>query len=133
MAFEGQYLTYQEYIQLGGAEIGETPFNLLEFEARKQIDLRTQQRLVGVEDIPLEVKICDMHLIDKIQSYATTINNAGGNIANESTDGYSITYITATQINEIISSKNIELQDIIMNDLFGVIVNNEHLIYNGVV
>ena len=41
--FSGQYLTYLEYQSLGGT-LEETPFNLLEYEARKQIDLRTQRR-----------------------------------------------------------------------------------------
>ena len=132
MTFEGQYLTYNEYLQLGGTAIGETPFNLLEFEARKQIDLRTQQRLVEVENIPQEVKLCMFNLINKIQNYANTIAESSGNKVNETTDGYSVTYINATQIKEVVNNKNAELEDIIMQDLFGVIVNNEHLIYNGV-
>ena len=37
MTFEGQYLTYKEYTDLGGSQIGEMPFNLLEFEARRKI------------------------------------------------------------------------------------------------
>ena len=43
MTFEGQYLTYAEYQELGGSAIGVMPFNILEFEARKQIDIRTQK------------------------------------------------------------------------------------------
>ena len=43
MTFEGQYLTYAEYTELGGSAIGEMPFNLLEFEARKKIDLKIQK------------------------------------------------------------------------------------------
>ena len=133
MTFEGQYLTYAEYQQLGGSAIGEMPFNLLEFEARKQIDLRTQKRLVEIEEIPEEVKLCDFHLINKIEKYAESMNNVGGNIKSESTDGYSISYATAGEIEGIVKSKSAELDDIIMTDLFGVIVNNEHIIYNGVI
>ena len=44
MEFEGQYLTYEEYIDLGGT-LDLMPFNLLEFEARRKIDIRTQSRL----------------------------------------------------------------------------------------
>ena len=132
MTFENQYLTRQEYIELGGEQIGEMPFNLLEYEARKQIDLRTQKRLVDIETIPNEVKVCMFNLINKIISYNATIQDANKNVANESIDGYSITYITSTQIREIIASKNVEIDNIIMNDLYGVIVNNEHLIYVGV-
>lgn len=132
MTFENQYLTYEEFSELGGEQIGETPFNLLEYEARKQIDLRTQRRLIELETIPNEVKMCMFNLINKINSYNTTIQDANKNVANESIDGYSISYITSSQIKEIILSKNVEIQDIIMNDLYGVKVNGEHLIYVGV-
>ena len=37
MKFKGQYLTYQEYKGLGGT-LELTPFNILEFEARRRID-----------------------------------------------------------------------------------------------
>ena len=130
MNFEGQYLTYAEYILLGGT-LEEMPFNILEFEARKQIDLRTQNRLKNEETQPQDVKLCVFHLIEKINSYASTTESASGNITSESIDGYSISYLTANQISEIVKSKNSELQDIMLNDLYGVIVNNEHIIYNG--
>ena len=137
MTFEGQYLTYAEYQELGGSAIGEMPFNLLEYQARKQIDLRTQKRLIGQEEIPDEVKICTYHLIDKIKAYSDSVESASssdGSIASENTDGYSISYnqVNATQIQDIIKSKNIELEDIILTDLYGVVLNGEHLIYNGV-
>lgn len=129
--FDGQYLTYLEYQSLGGT-LEETPFNLLEYEARKQIDLRTKKRLVGLEIIPNEVKLCDYHLIDKIMSFANTIQKASqNNVASESIDGYSVTYLSPTEIQNIVSSKNYELQDIMITDLYGVIVNNEHVIFNG--
>lgn len=129
--FEGQYLTYAEYTSLGGT-LEQTPFNLLEFEARKQIDLRTQRRLINLDVIPNEVKLCVFHLINKIESFASTIQSASqSNIAQESIDGYSVTYLSPSEISNIVSSKNIELQDIMMTDLYGLIVNNEHVIYNG--
>ena len=40
MEFEGQYLTYEDYKALGGTLNDQMPFNLLEFESRKQIDKR---------------------------------------------------------------------------------------------
>lgn len=132
MTFENQYLTYSEYTSLGGEQIGEMPFNLLEYEARKQIDLRTQQRLKNVSPIPNEVKMCMFNLVNKINNYSKTLQQANSNISNESIDGYSITYTNSAQIRDIIGSKITELQDIITNDLYGVIVNNEHLIYAGV-
>ena len=44
MEFEGQYLTYEDYKGLGGT-LDLMPFNLLEFEARKKIDINTKNRL----------------------------------------------------------------------------------------
>ena len=135
MTFEGQYLTYAEYQALGGSAIGNMPFNLLEFEARKQIDKNTLMRLKNVNAIPQEVKICDFNLINTIKGYVNDIQGKetiSKNITSENTDGYSISYASPTQIKEIVESKNTELEDIITNDLFGVIVNGEHIIYRGI-
>ena len=134
MTFEGQYLTYAEYQELGGSAIGEMPFNLLEFEARRQIDIRTFNRLKDSEEIPQEVKLCVYNLINSINSFETTTSNvsSNGNVASESTDGYSISYITANQISDIVKSKSAELDDIIKTYLLGVVYNGEHLMYCGV-
>jgi len=132
MEFSGQYLTYEEYKGLGGT-IDLTPFNLLEFEARRKIDIRTQDRLKGFEsdEIPQEVKMCIYSLINSILIFSNTINNTG-NIASENTDGYSVSYITPNLIGEVVMSKNKELDDIIRTYLLGVVFNGEHLLYAGV-
>jgi hypothetical protein len=132
MEFSEQYLTYKEYHELGGV-IPETSFNLLEFEARRKIDIRTQDRLKGFasEEIPQEVKLCVYALINSIVIFSNTMTNAG-NIASENTDGYSVSYITAGQIGEVVMSKNKELDDIIRTYLLGVVFNDEHLLYAGV-
>lgn len=132
MEFNGQYLTYEEYQGLGGV-IPETPFNLLEFEARRKIDIRTQDRLKGFEseEIPQEVKLCVYALINSIVIFSNTMTNAG-NIASENTDGYSVSYVTAGQIGEVVMSKNKELDDIIDTYLLRVVFNGEHLLYVGV-
>ena len=136
MTFEGQYLTYAEYTELGGSAIGEMPFNLLEFEARRQVDIRTFNRIKKLEfkDIPQEVKLCEYALINSINSYATSMNEVAnnGNVASENTDGYSISYITANQISDIVKSKSDELKDIVRTYLLGVIVDGEHIMYCGV-
>lgn len=132
MEFSGQYLTYEEYKGLGGT-IDLTPFNLLEFEARRKIDIRTQDRLKGFEseEIPQEVKMCVYALINSIVIFSNSMNNAG-NITSESTDGYSVSYITPNLIGEVVMSKNKELDDIIKTYLLGVVFNGEHLLYAGV-
>lgn len=128
MTFEGQYLTYNDFQELGGSAIGEMPFNLLEFQARKEIDLRTDKRLVNVEEIPKEVKLCVKHLIDTIILYQD--NNISKNISSESVGSYSVSY--SNNISEVIKGKNDEIADIIKKDLYGLIINNEHVLFRGV-
>ena len=135
MDFSGQYLTYEEYRALGGTlEI--TPFNLLEFEARRKIDIRTLNRLKGIDsaNIPQEVKLCEYNLISSINDYASSIKSAteNGNVASESTDGYSVSYVKSSSIKDIVNSKSVELDDIISTYLIGVIFNGQHLMYLGV-
>ena len=134
MIFEGQYLTYNEYTNLGGSQIGEMPFNLLEFEARRKIDIKTFNRVKDLDVIPQEVKLCEYNLINSVKNYLETTNNvsANGNVASENTDGYSISYVTANQVSEIVKSKSAELDDIIRTYLLGVIIDGEHLMYCGV-
>lgn len=133
MDISGQYLTYSEYEALGGTLTTETPFNLLEFEARRQIDIRTFGRLKDLEVIPEEVKLCEYKLINTIQSYAQTdTSNSVGNVASENIDGYSVSYITLDRVSEVIKSKSNQIDDIIRTYLLGVIVNGEHIMYVGV-
>ena len=131
--FEGQYLTYEEYQELEGT-LDETSFNLLEFASRKEIDKNTQCRLKNIDsvDIPSEVKLCIYNMINCINKYNEATEKVGGNIESENIDGYSVKYVTISQVNEIIKNKEVELQDIINSQLFGVIVNGEHLLYLGV-
>lgn len=133
MEFNGQYLTYEEYKALGGT-LDLTPFNLLEFESRRRIDTRTFNRLKGIEsnDIPQEVKICEFKMINSASTYDEKLSNISGTIASESIDGYSVSYITGSELTETIKAKSKELDDIIKDNLLGVIVNGEHLLYCGV-
>ena len=134
MTFEGQYLTYAEYQALGGSAIGDKPFNLLEFEARRQIDIRTFNRLQELETQPQEVKLCVYNLINSISAFveATDSVASGGNVKSESTDGYSISYVSASEISDVVKSKQVEINDIVRTYLLGVIINDEHVMYCGV-
>ena len=67
--FEGQYLTYTEYQSLGGT-LEPTPFNLLEYNARKRIDEKTFGRLIDIETVPQEVKLC---VYNSYKSFSTII------------------------------------------------------------
>ena len=135
MEFNGQYLTYAEYRKLGGL-LDIMPFNLLEFESRRKIDIRTQNRLKNIDSnkIPQEVKLCIYKLIEAIYNYASSIKSAteNGNIASENIDGYSVSYVKSAQIQEIIKSKSVELDDIVDTYILNVVFNGEHLAYLGV-
>ncbi len=134
MEFTGQYLTYEEYKSLGG-NLDQTPFNLLEFEAQKIIDGNTQNRLINVSEIPQEVKLCIFKLINSILKFSKEEDNSqNSNIASENIDGYSVTYnnVSLDQIENVVKSKNIELNDIVYDYLLGVIVNDKALLYRGV-
>lgn len=87
MEFKGQYLTYQDYKALGGT-LDLTPFNLLEFKARKEIDDCTFGRLKNLKSQVQEVKLCIMDLMDKIKKY----NEVDNGKSSESVGSYSVTY-----------------------------------------
>ena len=127
MEFSGQYLTYSEYVGLGGT-LAQMPFNLLEFNSRKVVDLNTKNRLKGIVEIPQEVKLCVFYLIDALNTYITDAKK--GSVVSENIDGYAVTY-TNKSIQEMIKSKDKQIDDIIITNLYGVIVNGEHLIYRG--
>ena len=110
MTFEGQYLTKQEYIDLGGSSMEDLPFNLLEFRSRKEIDNRTQSRLKNLDEQIQEVKLCDFDLINKIKKF---INESQRDLTktSENTDGYSVTYSDVSK--EFTDIQNKEIRTII--------------------
>ena len=132
MNFTNQYLTYAEYIELGGT-LEEVPFNELEFECRKIIDSRTQNRLHSADEIPDEVKMCEFKMINSIVSYNAAKKQAQNGVKSENIDGYSVTYLTSNEIQQLITTQIADMQELISTYLFGVIVNNEHILYCGVV
>ena len=84
MEFSGQYLSYNEYRLLGGT-LDQTPFNLLEFEARKEIDKKTFGRLIDLKSQKQSTKMCVFQLMNLFVS----INNGvdiSGNIINYNKD-----------------------------------------------
>lgn len=131
MDFTNQYLTYEEYMVLGGT-LEEVPFNELEYECRRIIDSRTQNRLKNADEIPQEVKMLENKMIQTLQGYYVSLNKAQSGIASVNTDGYSESYISSTQIGQLVEGKIDVLQDLVSTYLFGVIVNNEHILYCGV-
>lgn len=136
------YLTYDEFIQLGGATLAETAFDDLEFEARAIIDWWTFNRLQKEEVIPEPVKRCMYKLIALIQvqqsamivggqqSESSTTTVAG--IARESNDGVSTTYntLSAKEAVDVIKTK---LDATVQQYLQGVKNSLGHkLLYRGI-
>lgn len=125
MKFSGQYLTFLEYLDLGGT-LKQTPFNLLEYEARRKIDGMTQNRLKNANDIPKEVKMCMFNILQTLTSY---LESKSSGISSETVGSYSVTY---KDVRQIIDDKDYEIDNIIIDNLYGVFYNNEHLIYGGI-
>ena len=117
MEFSEQYLTYEEFMTLGGT-ISQMPFNLLEFEARKKIDNRTQNRIKYMNSKPEEVKLCVNAMINTLVQYVVDSSKGiNKNVASESIDGYSVSFITGSQVQEAIKSKKSELEEIMQTYL----------------
>lgn len=95
MEFGKQYLSYDEYVALGGT-LEETPFSILELEARKNVDKYTFGRLIDLEEQINEVKLCVYNLINLINAYNIYMV-LDKSIANESIDGYSVSYNLANE------------------------------------
>ena len=99
------YLTFDEYTQMGGAELEETAFEQLEFEARSQIDWYTFGRLKNEAEYPEAVKRCMFKLIELLNKQKKVMlvdavdedgNVVAGLMAHQSNDGVSATYNVIT-------------------------------------
>lgn len=99
------YLTYDEYLDMGGETLEETAFQQLEFEARSQIDWWTFSRLQKEENLPEAVKRCMYKLIELIDKQQKVLlvdavdedgNVVAGLMAHQSNDGVSSTYNVIT-------------------------------------
>ena len=110
------YLTYDEYVQMGGTEIAETAFENLEFEARTQVDYYTYNRLVNEEEFPEAVKRCMFKLIELLRAkeeiFQSSLPTTDGTTAqvtgidSQSNDGVSISYNVMSASEIIRQSKN---------------------------
>lgn len=91
------YLTYDEYIELGGSETtDEVVFARLAAKATAQLDRTTFGRLANIEKLPQSVKYCMFDLINAVE--ADEANGAavsGREIAAMSNDGVSVSFTTS--------------------------------------
>ena len=105
-----QFLTYDEYLNMGGTLTDEDKYNLYEFEVESIIHWYTFDRLKNEESYSEEVKQCAYMLVNLIiEKYATlNVGNADtdtptssvvGQIASQSNDGVETSYVTLSSYN----------------------------------
>lgn len=121
MNFGRQYLTNNEYLELGGS-LQETPFNLLEYRARKEIDSVTSNRFKKIEEYPMDLKLCVYELVQELKKY-----NETGNKSSESVGSYSVTFDKPLSSEE----KKI-LRNLIVSYLSEVKICDIPVLYRGV-
>lgn len=128
MEFENKYLSYEEYLDIGGT-LEDTPFNLFEYKAEMEINKYTFNRLTEMEKIPQEVKLCVYELINLLSVQSKASEYSG--ISSENIDGYSVSYSNeTTETNKAYSKK---IKDIITTYLSNVKDSNEvPVLYRGV-
>ena len=119
MEFENQYLTHDEYKELGGKLI-EMPFNLLEYKVEKKIDEMTFNRFKKLkeEEYPQELKLCVYDLINIFE------DEGNSSISSESIGNYSVTKKSISDMNKI-------KENIIKEYLSEVKVNDVYVLYRG--
>lgn len=121
MDFQNRYLTYEEYKELGG-NLPQMPFNLLEYQAEKKIDMQTSNRFRNITNYPLELKMCINTLITELKKY-----NESGNKSSETVGSYAVTYDKP-----LTSEKKQALEEIIKEYLLTTKINGIFVLYCGV-
>ena len=134
------YLTYAEYVNMGGTE-EETAFNNLEFEAESLINWYTFNRLKNEDSYPEEVKRLMYYIINLLVTTrnAMNISSSGSasnpqelnNIKSQSNDGVSISYQTLSA-NDLIDKNKQAIEEAVDRYLQGVINSlGQKLLYRG--
>lgn len=87
------YLTYAEYSASPfNGELEEETYTLLEYRARKAIDLATHNRIADETPVRDAVKYAMFELITLLAASADAEKAAAGGISSMSNDGVAITY-----------------------------------------
>lgn len=131
------YLTYDEYVNLGGA-LDESAFNILEFEAESYVDWYTFNRLQGEEEIPRQVKMCMFVLMDLVKAKNADLTpkfEADGSfsaqLSSQSNDGVSLTYGTMSASDSVVAI-SAEIPKVVNRYLNGVVNSlGRKLLYRG--
>ena len=123
-----QYLTYAEYVALGGT-MSAAEFPLAEFKARSRIDWLTLARVQHMSVVPEEVKMAMMVIMQVDAKYSADAQVNSAIISSFSTDGYSESYgCVSEQTNAAEEQNNRQ----VCKMLFGVLDDaGVPLIYRG--
>ena len=121
------YLEYSEYVTYGGSA-DQTAFPLLEFKARKQIDLLTANRVQNMAVVPEAVKMCMMPIMNMDQTSGAEAQATNPQLTSFNNDGYSESYGNALSADD--TAKQITKQITAM--LYGEVDDNGvPLLYRG--
>ena len=121
------YLEYSEYVAYGGSA-DQTAFPLLEFKARKQIDLLTANRVQNMTVVPEAVKMCMMTIMNMDQASGAEAQATNPQLTSFNNDGYSESYGNALSADD--TAKQITKQITAM--LYGEVDDNGvPLLYRG--
>ena len=89
-----QYMTFEQYIALGGT-LPLMEFTLAEVKARARIDAMTQGRVANMAEVPLQVQVAMMEIMTVDGAFSAAAQAAAPVAASFTTDGYSETYGSA--------------------------------------
>lgn len=89
-----QYLTYQQYEDWGGM-LDEPAFTIAEIKARARIDALTMGRVAHMREVPEQVQVAMMDIINVDGTYSASAQAAAPVAASFTTDGYSESYGSA--------------------------------------
>ena len=90
-----EHLTYDEYMEMGGAA-EPAAFSMLEVKANRLVDALTHGRLAGETPLRQTVKYCLMQLVDAMAADAAMDGGSGREVAAVSNDGVSVSYAAGT-------------------------------------
>lgn len=133
------YLTYDEYMDLGGT-LDESSFNSLALDANGYIDWYTFNRLWKEEEIPDRVKYCMYQLIKLLEVKANVLTpdvsgtngvNVNAQKMRESNDGVSIEY-SVLHADVMFDKAKKEIEECVTRYLNGVVNSaGRKLLYRG--
>lgn len=133
------YLTYEEYVAMGGA-LDEDTYTKYEYKAECLINWYTFNRLEGETDFPVAVKKCVFLLIDMLVAQDNALHSVGDvvdgsgtaqSIASQSNDGVSVSY-NVLNAADAYQYCDREAGNLIKRSLQGVVNSLGHrLLYRG--